>query len=193
MVGLLCTISNNGINSDREPGAAYFNNNFSLKRAFNKGIIGSRRVIPGVKPYKNKIMNTIFIESPTQEEQQFFEDKLLRFNESKIDGYSYDNFIYKIIDNSNSMVAGINCEIGGGWLYIVGIWVAEHHRGKGYGEKLLAASEKKAMEKDCHSSYLFTYDFQAPDFYKKKGYKVFGKLDKFCDNHAKIFMKKRLA
>ncbi len=137
-------------------------------------------------------MNTIFIESPTQEEQQFFEDKLLRFNESKIDGYSYDNFIYKIIDNFNSMVAGINCEIGGGWLYIVGIWVAEHHRGKGYGEKLLAASEKKAVEKGCHSSYLFTYDFQAPDFYKKKGYKVFGKLDKFCDNHAKIFMKKRL-
>jgi len=88
-------------------------------------------------------MNLIFIESPTQKEQQFFEDKLLQFNESKIEGYSYDSFIYKIIDESNILVAGINCEIGGGWLYIAGLWVSEKHRGKGLGEKLLAASEKK--------------------------------------------------
>ena len=137
-------------------------------------------------------MNIVFIESPTQKEQQYFEDKLLGFNESKIDGYSYDNFVYKIIDDSNLIVAGINCEVGGGWLYIVGLWVAKNHRGKGFGQKLLVTSEIKAMEKGCHSSYLFTYDFQAPIFYEKYGYKVFGKLDKFCDNHVKLFMKKRL-
>lgn len=138
-------------------------------------------------------MNIILVKSPTLKERQYFEDKLLRFNESKIAGYSYDGFIYKINDDSNTVIAGINCKIGGGWLYIAGLWVSEKHRGKGLGEKLLAASERKAIEENCHSSYLFTYDFQAPDFYLKNGYKVFGELDRFCDNHVKIFMKKSLA
>jgi ribosomal protein S18 acetylase RimI-like enzyme len=83
--------------------------------------------------------------------------------------------------------------MGGGWLYIAGLWVSEQHRGKGLGETLLAASEKKAIAENCHSAYLYTYDFQAPEFYLKNGYNVFGKLDRFCNNHVKIFMKKRLA
>jgi len=137
-------------------------------------------------------MNLIFIESPTDDEQFYFEEKLLRFNASKVDGYSYDSFVYKVIDDSNNGVAGISCEIGGGWLYIAGLWISENHRGQGFGEKLLAVSEKKAIEKNCHSSYLYTYDFQAPDFYARYGYTVFGQLDRFFNNHAKIFLKKSL-
>ena len=138
-------------------------------------------------------MDIVFIESPTQKEQQYFEDKLLGFNESKIDGYSYDNFVYKIIDDSNLMIAGINCEVGGGWLYIVSLWVEKSDRGKGLGNELLSAAERKAVEKGCHSAYLYTYSFQSPEFYEKNGYSAFGKLDNFCGDHEKLFLKKRLA
>ncbi|THB73625.1 MAG: GNAT family N-acetyltransferase [Desulfobacteraceae bacterium] len=136
-------------------------------------------------------MKLVYIESPTLSEQQYFENKLLRFNESKIEGYSYDGFIYRI-DDADRIVAGINCEFGGGWLYIAGLWVSETHRGKGLGDKLLAAAEKKALEENCHGAYLFTYDFQAPEFYQKQGYEIFGKLEKFCNHHEKVYMKKRL-
>ena len=135
-------------------------------------------------------MDLIYNESPNHEEQQFIDDKLFEFNRAQIDGYGYEYFTYKIVDESKRTVAGINCEVGSGWLYIVGLWVDEEHRGKGIGEKLLKASEEKAKEKGCNGAYLFSYSFQAPQFYEKNGYTIFGDLEDFCPGHSKIFMKK---
>lgn len=136
-------------------------------------------------------MNLIYNKSPNHEEQRFIEDKLFEFNGAQFDGYNYEYFTYKIIDDSNRLLAGINCEVGGDWLYIVGLWVDENYRGNGLGEKLLLASEEKAKEKGCHGAYLFSYSFQAPRFYERNGYESFGKLEDFCLKHSKIFMKKR--
>jgi hypothetical protein len=41
-------------------------------------------------------------------------------------------------------------------------------------------------------AYLDTFSFQAPDFYKKLGYEVFGELQDFPHGHQRYFMKKRL-
>lgn len=133
----------------------------------------------------------IYTEQPDPEEQQFFDNELFEFNRAKIDGYDYKYFTYKIVGDSKRIVAGINCEVGGGWLYIVGLWVDKKYRGKGLGEKLLVASEEKAKAKGCHGAYLFSYSFQAPRFYMKNGYEVFGELEDFYPDHSKIFMKKK--
>lgn len=137
-------------------------------------------------------MNIEFIETPTQKEIEFIEDKLMAFNETMAGEYSYNHFIYKVVDDSDQIYAGIHCTVSGGWLYIAGLWIAEQHRGKGLGKKLLDKAEQKAMEIGCHSSYLFTYDFQAPDFYLKTGYQVFSRLDEYFGTHSKLFMKKQL-
>jgi hypothetical protein len=34
--------------------------------------------------------------------------------------------------------------------------------------------------------------FQAPEFYKKLGYHIFGKLENFPAEHSMIFLRKRL-
>jgi N-acetylglutamate synthase-like GNAT family acetyltransferase len=54
--------------------------------------------------------------------------------------------------------------IGGGWVEIISLWVSEDNRKKRIGERLLFEAEKTAKKKDCHSSYLYTYSFQAPAF-----------------------------
>ena len=59
-------------------------------------------------------MKIILESNPSIEEIEFLEQKLLQFNCSKIDKYSYENFIIKAIDNSNSTTAGIHGQIGGG-------------------------------------------------------------------------------
>jgi len=138
-----------------------------------------------------KSMDLIYNESPNREEQKFIDDKLIEYNQVQISGYGYEYFTYKIVDGSKRIVAGINCEVGGGWLYIIGLWVDENLRGNGLGEKLLIAAEEKAKRKGCHGAYLYSYSFQAPKFYKKKGYTIFGELENFCPNHSKIFLKKR--
>jgi len=138
-------------------------------------------------------MEIIFKSNPSLKETDYLEQKLLHFNCSKIDNYSYDNFIIKAIDNSNSLIAGIHGEIGGGWLYIASLWVDENHRGQGIGKKLLSLAEETAFKNNCSGAYLYTYSFQSPKFWENLGYKVFGTLEGFCGNRAKYFMKKSLA
>ena len=118
---------------------------------------------------------------------------MINFNCLKVDNYSYENFIIKAISDSNSIIAGIHGQIGCDWLYIASLWVDENHRGEGVGKKLLGLAEKIASEKKCHGIYLYTYSFQSPRFYEKLGFSIFGKLENFCGEHTKYFMKKSLA
>jgi GNAT superfamily N-acetyltransferase len=138
-------------------------------------------------------MNLIYNETPKQEDLEFLENELLEFNRGKIENYGYSHFCYKYLNNFNSIIAGIDCQVGGGWLYIGSLWVEKTEREKGIGNKLLYVAERKAIEKGCHSAYLYTYSFQSPEFYEKNGYTAFGKLEDFCGDHEKLFLKKRLA
>jgi ribosomal protein S18 acetylase RimI-like enzyme len=138
-------------------------------------------------------MNLIYSEMPIQKDIEFLESELLGFNRGKIENYGYDRFIYKYLDKFDSITAGIDCQVGCGWLYIVSLWIEESDRRKGIGNALLSAAEQKAVEKGCHSAYLYTYSFQSPEFYEKNGYITFGKLENFCGDHEKLFLKKRLA
>ena len=63
-------------------------------------------------------------------------------------------------------------------------------RGKGIGRKLMADAEARALERGCHSAWVDTFSFQAPGFYPKLGYEVFGELD--YPPHKRIFLQKRL-
>lgn len=67
-------------------------------------------------------MELILSETPEADDPAYIEDQLLKFNAARVDGYAYEQFVYKMVDESESMIAGINCEAGGGWLYIAGLW-----------------------------------------------------------------------
>ena len=138
-------------------------------------------------------MKLIYSENARQRDADFLENELLGFNRGKIENYGYDRICYKFINQSDAIVAGIDCQVGGGWLYIVSLWVETSARGNGLGKELLTAAEQKAVARGCHSAYLYTYSFQSPEFYHKNGYAAFGKLENFCGDHEKLFLKKRLA
>lgn len=52
------------------------------------------------------------------------------------------------------------------------LWVRPDHRGAGWGRRLVQAFEQRAIERGCRLSYLETFSFQAPDFYRSLGYEV---------------------
>jgi len=52
------------------------------------------------------------------------------------------------------------------------LWVEAGLRGKGLGAALVREFERQASLKGCQSFYLETLSFQAPEFYKKLGYRV---------------------
>jgi ribosomal protein S18 acetylase RimI-like enzyme len=76
---------------------------------------------------------------------------------------------------------------------ITSLWVHPSLRRNGYGSRLLQTLEQEARSQQCHSALLDTYSFQAPEFYQRLGYEVFGVIDGYPRGYQKVFLKKRLA
>jgi hypothetical protein len=54
------------------------------------------------------------------------------------------------------------------------------------------AAEAMAKQRGAFAATPETFTFQAPDFYAKRGYRGFGRIDDCPPEHAKPFLSKRL-
>ena len=97
-----------------------------------------------------------------------------------------------IHDAQGQLMGGIVGTIWGQCVEISYLWVHPTLRGNGYGSKLLQTLEQEARAQQCHSAILDTYSFQAPDFYQRLGYEVFGVIDGYPRGYQKVFLKKHL-
>lgn len=95
-------------------------------------------------------------------------------------------------DEAETIIAGLDGESLNHWLWIDIIWVRDDLRLKGLGSQLMDAAEEEARRRGHIGIYLDTYDFQALDFYKTRGYEVYGQIDDFPPGHTSYAMKKRL-
>ena len=73
------------------------------------------------------------------------------------------------------------------------LWVDESLRQMGVGSSLLKKAEELARESSCTLIYLDTFSFQAPKFYEKIGFEVFGKIENFPETYTRYFLVKRLS
>lgn len=89
-------------------------------------------------------------------------------------------------------LGGLVGQIWGGWLHVNFLWVSETLRGKGHGSRLMDAAEALAAERGARGATLETHSFQAPGFYAKRGYEIFGRLEDYPPGHEKLFLRKRL-
>ncbi|MFF4547519.1 GNAT family N-acetyltransferase [Streptomyces sp. NPDC001435] len=77
------------------------------------------------------------------------------------------------LDGTGEQAGGLVGHTWTTWLHVTYLWVDERHRGSGLGSRLLAEAERIArQDRGCRSARLETWDFQAPDFYRKQGYEV---------------------
>jgi GNAT superfamily N-acetyltransferase len=95
-------------------------------------------------------------------------------------------------DDAGSVQAGLRGVTDYGWLFVIWLWVAEPYRRQRVGSQLLSDAEAIARERRCSHSYLDTFSFQAPEFYKRRGYEEFGRLEGFPPGHARIWLSKTL-
>lgn len=71
------------------------------------------------------------------------------------------------------------------------LWVHADHRRTGVASRLLAGFERRAASRGCSIYYLTTLSFQAPDFYRHRGYEVLAQISGYPEGIVKYLMQKR--
>jgi ribosomal protein S18 acetylase RimI-like enzyme len=59
------------------------------------------------------------------------------------------------------------------------LWVDDRFRRQGFGAKLLREAETEAVRRGVQSVLVDTFSFQAPGFYERHGYVVYGTVEGF--------------
>jgi len=116
---------------------------------------------------------------------------LLAFNEATVGKANYWRLTITVRDKGR-VVGGLAAESYWGWMYVNLLWMQERYRSKGWGASLLKAAESEARKRGVHHVYLDSFTFQAPGFYKKLGYREFGRLKRFPAGHERVFLTKAL-
>jgi len=94
-------------------------------------------------------------------------------------------------DSTGTLRGGVaGRTIYGHWLIEV-LWVDDACRGSGLGKRLMEQAEREAIARGCVAAQVDTLSFQAPDFYRKLGFEVVGRIEGFPAGHDRYFMLRR--
>jgi len=133
-------------------------------------------------------------EKPSAEELDVLRSGLGEYGRAIVGQTSFTDVTFLVRDGEGVIVGGVHGNYGSfGWVYVDTLWVSERLRGNDYGTRLMNMIEDAAIRNGCTQSYLNTFSFQAPEFYKKLGYTVFAELEDFPVGHSRVFMRKRLS
>ncbi len=117
---------------------------------------------------------------------------LLEYNSARIEDKNPKDLGVYLQDEAGKTVAGLIGHTHGNWLFIKYLWVSEELRRCNIGSNILNQAEKIAKERGCKYSFLDTFSFQAPEFYKKHGYKEVFVLENFPVTGSRYYFTKTL-
>lgn len=93
---------------------------------------------------------------------------------------------------TDQVLGGLTGRTSLGLLFIDVFFLPEALRGTGLGSQVLQMAEAEGRRRGCRAAVLYTISFQAPEFYKKHGWREFGAIP--CDppGTSRIFLTKDL-
>lgn len=113
-----------------------------------------------------------FVEQLALNVEDKLEKGLAEYAASKGVNVNYKPFAFVLFDEKNEVIGVLDAFSSYSSIHIRDLWVDKAHRGKGYGMELIKTLENHFKGKGFNNINLITCEFQAPDFYKKCGYKV---------------------
>ncbi|MEO8021144.1 GNAT family N-acetyltransferase [Polaromonas sp.] len=137
----------------------------------------------------------IIISAATKEEVQtgYVGRQLREFNYRHVGEYPETQYIrLNARDGEGSVVGGIRALVFMYWLRVEVLWVHDQLRGTGIGSRLPAEAETIALALGAKNSVLETFEWQAPTFYVKHGYREVSRIENYIGRFHLLLMKKRL-
>src|SRR5690554_4682504 len=141
-------------------------------------------------------MTTIVFEPElTPESRAGVVDGLVAFNRSQVPDATPFATIGLVLKDPVTGVTdgGLTARISFGWMFVELLFVPERLRGQGVGRQLMEQAEVVAREHGCSGIWLDTFTFQAPGFYSKLGYTVFGEISNYPPGNSRFFLQKHLS
>ena len=132
-----------------------------------------------------------FEDQPSAEDCDAIGYALDGYNREFLGETGYSRLGFFVRNERGDMMAGLVGSTYAGWLFVADLWVHAELRRRGIGRELLAMAEQRAVELGCHSARLDTFSFQAPEYYPRFGYRLYGALD-YPPRHRLYFLWKRL-
>ena len=126
-----------------------------------------------------------------QDEDTIFQG-LLEYNLARIEDKNPKDLGVYLQDEKGEMLAGLIGNTHGNWLTVKFLLVSEKLRGQSIGSQVLRKAEETAKERGCKYAFLDTFSFQAPEFYKKYGYKEQFTLEEYPVKGKRYYFTKTL-
>jgi len=129
--------------------------------------------------------------SPEPEAAQIIRDGLDAFNEAVV-GY-VDSLPLNVViraSEAGEIIGGISGGTSFGLLTINLVYLPETLRGTGLGTRMMEMAEQEARRRGCRAGVVYTVSIQAPGFYQRLGWRVFGEIQ--CDppGTSRVFLTK---
>ncbi len=137
-------------------------------------------------------MNFEITDNIKQEDEDVIFQGLLQYNLPRIEDKNPKDLGVYIRDENGELLAGLTANTHGNWLTIKYLWVSEELRSQGVGSRILKQAEEEAKKRGCKYSFLDTFSFQAPEFYKKYGYKEQFALNNYPVTGKRYYFTKNL-
>jgi ribosomal protein S18 acetylase RimI-like enzyme len=91
---------------------------------------------------------------------------------------------------SGEIIGGAVGRTWGACCELLQLWVHTDHRRAGTASRLLLEFEAMGAVRGCHTFYLTTLSYQAPEFYRKRGYSALAEISGYPDGIIKYLMYK---
>lgn len=132
-------------------------------------------------------------DDPAATDLEFLEERINQYNYAAT-GFRDGRLLAILLRAANGRIyAGLAGHTWGGACEVKFLWVEDVARRRGVGTRLLEAAEREARARGCHKIVLSTHSFQAPAFYRRRGYAAAGELRDYPRGHSQIFLEKALA
>jgi GNAT superfamily N-acetyltransferase len=94
--------------------------------------------------------------------------------------------------DTGRVLGGLTGRTSLGLLFVDLFYLPPALRGSGIGSEILRQAEQEGRRRGCRAGVLYTITFQAPDFYRRHGWRAFGEIP--CDppGTSRVFMTKDL-
>ena len=123
--------------------------------------------------------------------QRIIGDGLNAFNDAFV-GYSDRVPLHVLVTDPDTgeILGGISGRTSLGMVIIDLVYLPEASRGKDIGARMLGLAEDEARRRGCRNGILYTLSFQAPGFYQRLGWTVFGEIPCQPPGSSRIFLTK---